>query len=102
MHDQGLDPVYVYVRDILTQQWMHYTTAQWADTYRDRVLIMVDEHIRSFGGELTLSGTPECGRITLTRGDGDDTLLDYDWYTLNMRQAMGYEPNGIPPLPIAR
>lgn len=101
MCGRELDPVHVYVRDILTQQWVCYSPAQWADTYRERVRIMVEAHIRSAGGELTISGTPECGRITLARSCGDDVLLDYDWYTLTMQQALGHEPNGIPPLPLA-
>lgn len=94
-----LTPVYVYVRNILTQQWTYFTATQWADTYLERVSRVLNMHIESMGGELTLAGTPECGRVTLVHGDGDAVLADFDWYTLNLDQAMGLEPNGIPSQP---
>ncbi len=94
-----LDPIYVYVRDMLSRQWTHFTPAEWADTYRARILSVVGQHRVSMGGELTWIGSSECGRITLVHGNGDTVLMDFDWYTLNLRQAMGLEPNGIPALP---
>ncbi|OSC34682.1 hypothetical protein B8W67_05390 [Mycolicibacillus koreensis] len=94
-----IERCYVYLRDILTGEWARIEVSDWADTYRARVATAVSRQMGTFGGELTLSGSPERGRVTLINAEGDQIIMDFDWYTLTVSQALGREPSGIVDVP---
>lgn len=99
MDELVLEPVMVYVRNITYNTWQRFTPSEWIDAYRDCMAYAVEMHLRSMGGELIISGTPEHGRITLVHGDGDDIIANFDWYTMTISQAAGRGPSGMPPQP---
>lgn len=84
----------VYVRDIVTSQWQQFPAAKWVDEFSERFDMATDLFLDSFGGTLTVSGTAEMGRITVTAADNRTPLMDIDWYT---RSAAEPPPRSLQP-----
>lgn len=96
-----VEPLRVYMRDNLDGRWKNFSVEDWIDTYRERINAVVDLHGRTVGGTLTLTGTAERGRITLLAPGEYGPILDRDWCTLTMSQALSREPSDIPPNPFS-
>lgn len=95
----GLDGCHVYLRDIIADTWERHEASAWVDAYAARVADAVRLQMTTIGGSLTMSGTAESGRVTVTAADGRRVLLDYDWHTLTSGQALGEEPREAEPGP---
>lgn len=89
MEIDRMDQMFVYLRDLRTNTWSHYPAADWIDQYAVRIKAALDVHASTLGGTLLLSGTPECGRVTVRDRETRETIIDSDWHTLTLAQALG-------------
>lgn len=77
----ALDEMRVYVRNLMTNEWVAFAPGEWIDQYESRVFDAIAMYGATFGGTLSLTGTPEHGRVTVYASPLGEVILDYDWFT---------------------
>lgn len=87
--DEQFDEVLVYLRDLTTQTWTHFPAVEWIDRYAAQIRAVLDIHRATLGGTLSLTGTPECGRVTVYAPATQDIVVDFDWHTMTIAEARG-------------
>lgn len=77
-----MDEITIQLRNELINDWISYTPEEWAEVFLLRLEDSMVEH-RDFGagGTFQFTGTPEAGRITITRPDGA-VVQDLTWSTV--------------------
>ncbi|KMV17705.1 hypothetical protein ACT17_15410 [Mycolicibacterium conceptionense] len=70
----------VYLRDILSGEWISYSTEDWLPQYYARINDALVQQQLTMGGTIAITGTPEQGRITVNDADRV-IILDMDWRT---------------------
>lgn len=81
-----MDELRVYLRDLTSGEWTWYAPAAWIDQYYNRIAACIERHAATVGGSFALSGTPECGRMTVFTAE-DEVILDFDWHTMTVSAA---------------
>ncbi|SIL99595.1 Uncharacterised protein [Mycobacteroides abscessus subsp. abscessus] len=81
-----MDELRVYLRDLISGEWIHYAPDAWIDQYYNRIAAAIERHGSTVGGSFALTGTPERGRMTVCDVAGD-VVLDFDWQTMTVSAA---------------
>lgn len=79
----GLIELRVFLRDVTTRVDMRsYEPMEWVEQYDARLTAAVEVYLSTFGGTISLTGTPETGRVTVWRRSTDPApILDWCWDT---------------------
>ena len=87
MEMEKLTELRVCLRDFITKTDVaEYDPAVWVEEHTTRMTSCVDMWLRTYGGTITMSGTPEEGRATVYPGDNTtDPIIDIYWYTKAIR-----------------
>lgn len=81
-----MDELRVYLRDLISGEWIHYAPYAWIDQYYNHIAAAIERHGSTVGGSFGLSGTPERGRMTVWTAD-KEAVLDFDWQTMTVSAA---------------
>jgi hypothetical protein len=87
--DEHFDELLVYLRDLTANTWTHFPASEWIDRYAEQIRAVLDIHRATLGGTLCLTGTPECGRVTVYASATQDIVVDFDWHTMTIAEARG-------------
>lgn len=97
-----LEEMRVYMRNLITDEWVDFAPGEWIDQYESRVFDALAIHGATFGGTLAMTGTPEHGRITIYASPLGEVIVDYDWFTMAVSEASfarQAEPTAAEPAP---
>jgi hypothetical protein len=87
--DEQFDEVLVYLRDLTADSWTHFPAGDWIDRYAEQINAVLDIHSATLGGTLSLTGTPERGRVTVYAAVTQNVVVDFDWHTMTIAEARG-------------
>lgn len=73
----------VNLRDLLTATGVRqFTTAEWLEQHDARLSAALEEWMKTLGGTIKITGTPERGRVTVYRKVTDTApMIDFEWVT---------------------
>ena len=83
--DKPLVELRVFLRDLITGAWVNsYDPVTWVGEHDKHMTTALQLFLDTFGGTITISGTPEVGRVTVYPTTGKDVapIADFDWHTL--------------------
>lgn len=89
------DELRVYLRDLTTNTWLNFAAGEWIDQYEDRIMDAMAVHAAALGGTLSMTGTPESGRVTVYEAVTAAVILDFDWHTMTLAEARGTDSTQV-------
>ena len=83
MEMEKLIELRVSLRDLITDTVVAtYDQIRWVDQHAAHVSAALEQWVKTLGGTIMITGTPEVGRVTIYQTSTDTTpVVDFDWFT---------------------